>query len=1221
MAQVILSSVGQAIGGAVGGLAGRLVGAGIDRTLLNGLSPARQAGPRLTGLQLSGSAQGDPVRQVFGRARVAGTVIWAARLKENRSTTRASKTSARTESFSYSLSFALGLCEGPVDGIGRIWADGQLLDRSQIACRLYQGSEDQGPDGLIAAIEGTAPGYRGLAYLVFEDLDIGAFGNRPPNLSVEVFRRPKGDATDLESRVTGVCLIPGAGEFIYATSAVSALSGLTKAVTETQHTGDGRADFVVALDQLEAQLPNVRQVNLVVSWFGTSLDAGACEIRPGVETADKATTPVTWSVDGLMRGEAHVVSRVAGRPAYGGTPCDAVVVSAIRELKQRGYAVTLVPFLLMDTDGYPWRGRITSAGDAASDVAAFMDREWGFRRFVKHVASLGATAGGVEAIVMGSELRGLTTLRSGPGVYPMVAALRGLAAEVRAILPEARISYGADWSEYFGHHADDGVWFHLDPLWSDGNIDFIGIDWYAPLTDWRDGEAHLDRGLAESIYDPDYLKSRIRGGEGFDWYYASDGDREAQARTAIIDTAYGEDWVFRPKDVLGWWSSPHHDRPGGVRAASATAWVPGSKPVRFIEIGCAAIDKGPNAPNRFLDPKSSESAVPYFSSGERDDRAQRAYLTAFYDYYNDTSNNPGMVTDMAVWCWDARPYPWFPQTSDVWGDTASWRTGHWLNGRVGTGEAANLIVEIAGQAGIAAETLDLSEVSGTVDGYVMEQPMAAGDALSPVLAYLGLEVAERGPGLSFIGAGHGVDAEVAAGDLAYHDRSPVMARRDLVEVPASLTLRCYDADHDDQIQMVTIRRDDVGGGSQVSIEAPLVLTQAQAIDYAGYVLGQAQGVRGTVTVDVDPLLVLRVETGDGVRFGGVDYRVTEVDQGERPAMTLEPAPRLRGLVAADPSQAGGGGTAVRQPVMTGFTLMELPCFGLDETNVKPVLVASADPWAGVDVYAGGSAVSLRLRGRVAQAAGIGRTLSALPVQRRHYLLRAAFIDIYLEGEAPVSCSEEELLAGANLACVRALNEEWELIQFVTATALGRGMFRLGGLVRGQWGSEQALLAGIGEGAEVVMLASEVARADIGSDELGLDRLWRCGRTGFGGVADGALDSHAAWTGLALRPRAPVHVAVTGVGDVTVSWLRSPRYGGDSWDVEPPLCEDYELYRVTVYDGEMVRRTVEVAASPWVYAVADRAVDFPDGFGAGSRVEIAQASQVYGWGPGSSVGLG
>jgi len=64
--------------------------------------------------------------------------------------------------------------------------------------------------------------------------------------------------------------------------------------------------------------------------------------------------------------------------------------------------------------------------------------------------------------------------------------------------------------------------FHLDPLWSDSNVDFVGVDAYIPLSDWRSATAHLDAVAgAPSIYDQTYLQANIEGGEGYDWYYAS----------------------------------------------------------------------------------------------------------------------------------------------------------------------------------------------------------------------------------------------------------------------------------------------------------------------------------------------------------------------------------------------------------------------------------------------------------------------------------------------------------------------------------------------------------------------------------------------------------------------------------------------------------------------------------------------------------------------------
>ena len=102
----------------------------------------------------------------------------------------------------------------------------------------------------------------------------------------------------------------------------------------------------------------------------------------------------------------------------------------------------------------------------------------------------------MSAFCIGSEMRGLTQIRGADNVFPTVVALKSLAAEVRVLLgADCQIGYAADWSEYFGYHPKDDsgdLFFHLDPLWSDDNIDFIGIDNYMPLSDWRDGPEHKD---------------------------------------------------------------------------------------------------------------------------------------------------------------------------------------------------------------------------------------------------------------------------------------------------------------------------------------------------------------------------------------------------------------------------------------------------------------------------------------------------------------------------------------------------------------------------------------------------------------------------------------------------------------------------------------------------------------------------------------------------------
>jgi len=49
------------------------------------------------------------------------------------------------------------------------------------------------------------------------------------------------------------------------------------------------------------------------------------------------------------------------------------------------------------------------------------------------------------------------------------------------------------------------------------------------------------------------------------------------------------------------------------------------------------------------------------------------------------------TAEIAIWTWDARPYPAFPVRSDVWSDIDNYRLGHWLTGRIGGCGLAELV--------------------------------------------------------------------------------------------------------------------------------------------------------------------------------------------------------------------------------------------------------------------------------------------------------------------------------------------------------------------------------------------------------------------------------------------------------------------------------------------------------------------------------------------------
>ncbi|TPW06751.1 MAG: protein transfer agent (GTA) orfg15, like protein [bacterium] len=1236
MSQMILGGVGQVIGGPIGAVIGSTLGRMIDQRVVSSLEPARQRGPRLETLKVQGTAEGAPLACVFGRARVTGQVIWAARFLEGRRTSSGGKGGPRSVAYDYSLSFAVALCEGEIDGIGRVWADGRPMDLSGVTMRVHRGGDDQMPDPLIEAVEGSTPAYRGTAYVVFEDLPLGPYGNRPPQLGFEVFRRARGDTPRLEDRLEGVCLIPGAGEFVLATEAVMRRDGLTRTTAENLHAADGQADLMVSLDQLQTQCPNLKRVSLVVGWFGDDLRAGNCSIRPGVERVDKMTEPLTWSVAGLGRSGAHLISQNGGGPAYGGTPSDESVRQAVAALKARGLEVTLYPFVLMDVpvgnglpdpygggeqSAYPWRGRVKGedGAGAVADVAAMFGTAdgWGLRRFALHYAALAAETG-ADGLLIGSEMRGLSTTRDADGGFPAVTQFRALAAECRAVVgPGVAISYAADWTEYAGVRDGGEVLFHLDPLWADGAIDYVGIDWYPPLGDWRAGDGGLDRAEFEGPDDPAGLAAQVAGGEGFDWFYASDADRAAQTRTLIVDTAHGEDWVFRVKDLKGWWSHPHHDRPGGVRNLAPTGWVPGMKPVRLTEFGCAAVDRGGNAPNLFQDPKSAENALPPYSTGARDDRMQRRALEAVLGHFAEAENNPvsaiyggPMLAAADVWCWDARPYPAFPAREDVWADAGAWRTGHWLNGRL-TGETRDLVAAVLRRGGLADGQFEVGSFRGEVQGYVIDRPMRTRDALEPLLSGLGLIAAERDGRVAVIGDEPPIVVLTLAGMALPDEGASLKAERVLELKPGAARVRYIDGEAGYQTGSAVVRA--AGGGGGIDLDLPAVCSGTLARAAAERALEAGGAER--LTVLPGPVEALALEPGDTVTVEGRSgvWRVMRLDVDETPSALLEPVLAVR--VGEDDGRPSAG-EAPKPSGAPFFRMIELPPLSGSEADGRPIAVAAADPWQPMRVFAGPDAGSLTARGDVAQPATVAVLAEALATGPRHRWDEVNAMLVRVEGRAPESRSDVGVFAGGNVVAVEG-DSGWELVQFRTATLVGGGVWRLSGLLRGQQGTRAA---GVPVGAVVVFLDQAPVRVESPRAERGLSLVWRAGPAG--GPAGGAGVSEIGFTaeGVYERPWSPAHLQaeIRADGGFELGWIARSRLDGDRWDGE--VETGAMRFRVRVLDGDDPLRVFEVEENRATYAAVDLAGDFPGGLGGNSRVAVAQWAEGYGWGMEAIVAL-
>lgn len=204
------SQIGGVVGGVVGGVIGFYtgnVGAGVRWGYAIGsaaggyIDPERTYGPRLEDANTQTSTVGGVIPFGYGTFTCMGNIIWCDQLIEHVTTERVGKGGGEKQTtYSYTRSYAIGVCEGPISRYMWIKKNGKIVyaanpaalgaamgwDGAQIGdlaaasneflqmATLYYGSASQMPDPVIEAVEGVgnvAP-HRDLAYIVLENEDL-----------------------------------------------------------------------------------------------------------------------------------------------------------------------------------------------------------------------------------------------------------------------------------------------------------------------------------------------------------------------------------------------------------------------------------------------------------------------------------------------------------------------------------------------------------------------------------------------------------------------------------------------------------------------------------------------------------------------------------------------------------------------------------------------------------------------------------------------------------------------------------------------------------------------------------------------------------------------------------------------------------------------------------------------------------------------------------------
>jgi hypothetical protein len=154
-----------------------------------------------------------------------------------------------------------------------------------------------------------------------------------------------------------------------------------------------------------------------------------------------------------------------------------------------------------------------------------------------------------------------------------------------------------------------------------------------PEGDWKTWVILGGRGAGKTRAGAEWVRAQVEG--------SLPGDPGHARRLAIVGETYDQArdvLVFGESGILA--CTPPDRMPSWIAGERRLVWPNGAEARLYSahdfealrgpqfdgawidELGCAAIDKGTNQPNKFLDPKSSESSLPKYSNGGRDDLIQ-----------------------------------------------------------------------------------------------------------------------------------------------------------------------------------------------------------------------------------------------------------------------------------------------------------------------------------------------------------------------------------------------------------------------------------------------------------------------------------------------------------------------------------------------------------------------------------------------------------------------
>lgn len=543
-----------------------------------------------------------------------------------------------------------------------------------------------------------------------------------------------------------------------------------------------------------------------------------------------------------------------------------------------------------------------------------------------------------------------------------------------------------------------------------------------------------------------------------------------------------------------------------------------------------------------------------------------------------------------------------------------------------------IVTALAARAGLT--DLDVDDLEDIlVDGYVITRESTARAAIEP-LRMLGLfDIVERGPTLRFPTRGKSPVVTFAADDLGVFESgqrpsaSVTVRKSQDVELPRQLRIQYSSIERDyERGEQLSPSRIGTVGVNEVTVQCPIIMSDSLAAQVAEVLWRNAWVMRWSYEFSVDQSFK-RLEGGDVV-LCPVDSRLTRMR-----IIQIDESPVVRKMSAVRDDDGAYVSTAIADSVvrppsaidkvsLADSVILDIPA--LRDTDDDAGFYVAAYRAGDGNTWPGSRFAKSSDGGSVYETAAIesteaitGNIIAATTDGDSLTFDDDAVYDVTLISGTLESRTDEALFAGANSAAVGGTGR-WQIMQFGNAELIAPKTYRLTHLLLGRRGTELLIPSVLPGDSFVLVSGPGIYRVSLENAEIGRAQLYRTVANGFS--VETATPVEFTATGAALKPFSPVNVvAVLDTGDLIVTWDRRDRLGQTlPSGVLVAMSESVEAYEIDVIDttSDAVVRTLTSSTQTVTYTAAMQSTDLLAA--ADAAFVVYQMSSVVGRGaPGYS----